>query len=51
MESMKGLQGEGVKVGDDQVGLNMKEQMEKHYRSLGEVFGIDPIDVQPFIWD
>lgn len=37
---------------DVQVGLNveMKEKMEEYYKGLGEVFGIDPRNVHPFLF-
>lgn len=49
MESMKDLKGDSARDGDIQVGLNMKEQMEKYYRSVGDTFGMDPREVHPFL--
>lgn len=39
------------KSGDIQVGLNenIQSSMEKYYKSLGEAFGMDPREVQPFL--
>lgn len=48
---MKTMKESSIKDRDIQVGLNvdMKSKMEKYYRSLGEVFGIDPRKVQTFL--
>jgi beta-glucosidase len=55
MKSMTGVNGNSSAkkdgIPDIQVGLNvdMKEKMENYYRALGEAFGIDPRNIQPFL--
>lgn len=51
MAQMENSMNDKSKNADVQVGLNMdmKSIMEKYYGALGETFGIDPGNVQPFL--